>query len=172
MYFVFMTQQINLKKNDLIQFFIHHLNKVYSAKTHLLMRLPEILYQVHFADLEEAIYETIQVVENQRKRMESIYKIMDAKVEEGSINGLKGLIDDSFDEIKLQQSNPELRDMSIMFYMTNIEATEMASFQILQLLSVKIGNDEIKNLIKENFDEAKTDKALLLLVTTKYLTTV
>jgi ferritin-like metal-binding protein YciE len=104
--------------------------------------------------------------------MESIYEIMDARVEKGSINGLKGLIDDSFDEIKLQQNNPELRDMSIMFYMTNIEATEMASFQILQLLSVKIGNEEIKKLIKENFDEAKTDKALLLLITTKYLTTV
>lgn len=167
-----MTQEINLHKQDLVEFFIHHLNKVYSAKTHLLKRLPEILYQVHFTDLEEAIYETIEVVKNQRMRMELIYEIMDAKLEGGNINGLKGLIDDSFDEISLHQGNPELRDMSIMFYMTNIEATEMASFQVLQLLAVKIGNDEIKRLIKENFDEAQTDKALLLLITTKYLNTV
>lgn len=167
-----MTQQINLDKQDLIEFFIHHLNKVYSAKTHLLNRLPEILYQVQFADLEEAVYATIEVVQNQRQRMKAIYQIMDAKIEDGDINGLKGLINDSFDEIKSHQDNHELRDMSIMFYLTNIEAMEMASFQVLQLLAVKIGNNEIKNLIKENHDEAQADKALLLLITTKYLTTV
>ncbi|RYG40605.1 MAG: DUF892 family protein [Chitinophagaceae bacterium] len=167
-----MPQEINLNKQDLIEFFIHHLNKVYSAKTHLLNRLPEILYQAHFEDLEGAIYETIEIVKNQRQRMEIIYDIMDAQVSEGNINGLKGLIDDSFDEIKSHQNNDELRDMSIMFYMTNIEATEMASFQVLQLLAVKIGDQRIKDLIKENFDEAQSDKALLLLITTKYLTTV
>lgn len=167
-----MAEQINLDKSDLIEFFIHHLNKVYSAKTHLLKRLPEILYEAHFSDLEEAIYETIKIVENQRRRMELIYDLMKAEHNDGSINGLKGLIDDSFEEIKSHQNNPELRDMSIMFYMTNIEATEMASFQILQLLAVKIGNQQIKALIKENFDEAQADKALLLLITTKYLTTV
>jgi ferritin-like metal-binding protein YciE len=167
-----MAQEINLNKQDLIEFFIHHLNKVYSAKTHLLNRLPEILYQVHFSDLEGAIYDTIEIVKKQRERMKQIYEMMNAEFHEGNINGLKGLIDDSFDEIKLHQDNPELRDMSIMFYMTNIEATEMASFQILQLLSVKLGNDKIKSLIKENFDEAQSDKALLLLITTKYLGTV
>lgn len=167
-----MSQEINLTIQDLNEFFVHHLNKVYSAKTHLLKRLPEILYQAHFSDLEGAIFDTIEIVRNQRERMEEIYQIMDATIHDGNINGLKGLIDDSFDEIKSYQNNPELRDMSIMFYMTNIEATEMASFQILQLLAVKIGNDTIKRLIKENFDEAQSDKALLLLITTKYLTTV
>lgn len=167
-----MTQEINLNRKDLNVFFVHHLNKVYSAKTHLLKRLPEILYQVHFDDLEGAIFDTIEIVKNQRERMQEIYGMMDVEIHEGNINGLKGLIDDSFDEIKAHQENPELRDMSIMFYMTNIEATEMASFQILQLLAVKIGDDKIKSLIKENFDDAQSSKALLLLITTKYLTSV
>lgn len=167
-----MSQEINLSKSDLIEFFIHHLNKVYSAKTHLLKRLPEILYEVQFADLEGAIHETIEIVSNQTKRMELIYEIMSTEISDGCISGLEGLINDSFDDIRTHQHNPELRDMSIMFYMTNIEAMEMASFQILQLLSVKIGNDKIKALIKENFNEAQSDKALLLLITTKYLTTV
>lgn len=167
-----MNQQIDLNRNDLILFFIHHLNRVYSAKTHLLNKLPEILFQVQFADLEGAIHETIEIVQNQRKRMEMIYQIMDSPITKGSVSGLEGLINDSFEDIKSHQGNPELRDMSIMFYMTNIEAMEMASFQILQLLSVKLGNDKIKSLIKENFDEAQADKALLLLITTKYLTSV
>ncbi|KAA5536187.1 DUF892 family protein [Taibaiella lutea] len=167
-----MAEQINLDKDDLITFFIHHLDKVYSAKSHLLKRLPEILYQVHFSDLEEAIFETIKVVELQRKRMAAIYELMGALKNEGSISGLTGLIDDSFEEIKTHQDNPELRDMSILFYMTNIEATEIASFQVLQLLAVKIRKERIKELIKENYNEAKADKALMLLITTKYLSTV
>ena len=167
-----MREQINLDRQDLMSFFVHHLNKVYSAKTHLHKRLPEILHETYFSDLEEAIFATIQIVENQRKRMQAIYNLIGQTPAEGNINGLIGLIDDSFEEIKSHQDNPELRDMSIMYYMTNIEATEMASFQILQLLAVKIGNDQIKMLIKENFDEAKADKALMLLITAKYLSTV
>jgi ferritin-like metal-binding protein YciE len=167
-----MTKQIDLNRQDLIDFFIHHLNRVYSAKTHLLKRLPEILFQVHFADLEGAIHETIEIVRNQRERMKEIYQILEVAISDGSINGLEALVNESFDDIKSHQNNPELRDMSIMFYMTNIEAMEMTSFQVLQLLSVKIGNDKIKILIKENFDEAQSDKALLMLITAKYLTTV
>lgn len=167
-----MTENIDLNKSDLIEFFIHHLNRIYSAKTHLLKRLPEILFQVQFSDLEAAIHETIELVQNQRKRMELIYEMLDTDISEGSINGLAGLINDSFDDINSHKNNPELRDMSIMFYMTNIEAMEMASFQVLQLLSVKLDNNKIKTLIKENFDEAQSDKALLLLITTKYLATV
>lgn len=167
-----MIQDINLGKSDLTEFFIHHLNRVYSAKTHLLKRLPEILFQVQFADLEGAIHETIEIVSHQRERMKEIYQMLGAEISAGSINGLEGLINESFEDIKSHQDNPELRDMSIMFYMTNIEAMEMASFQILQLLSVKLGKDRIKDLIKENFDEATSDKALLLLITAKYLRTV
>lgn len=167
-----MSQQINLQRNDLLDFFIHHLNRVHSAKNHLLKRLPEILYQVHFADLEVAIFETIEIVRKQVARMESIYKMIGAEISDASINGLEGLINDSFDDIKRNQENAEIRDMSILFYMTNIEAMEMASFQVLQLIAVKIGNTDIKALIKENFDEAQADKTLLLLITTKYLTTV
>lgn len=167
-----MNNQINLDKGDLVNFFIHHLNKIYSAKTHLLKRLPEIMYEAHFSDLEEAIFETIKVVEHQRERMKAIYDLLEVNIDSGSFNGLLGLIDDSFADIKSQTSNPELRDMSILFYLSNIEATEMASFQILQLLAVKLKNEEIKSLIKENYDEAQADKTLLLLITTKYLVTV
>lgn len=167
-----MANQINLDKEDIVLFFIHHLNKIYSAKTHLLKRLPEILYEAHFSDLEESIFETIKIVQHQRERMRTVYHLLNVEIDEGRFTGLIGLIDDAFSDIKSHSSNPELRDMSILFYLSNIEATEMASFQILQLLAVKLRNEEIKLLIKENYDEAKADKILLLLITAKYLKTI
>lgn len=167
-----MGDQIKLEYSDLTRFFIHHLNKIFSAKTHLLKRLPEILYEAEFSDLEEGIFETIRVVENQCERMKAIYELLGATIDHGAFNGLQGLIDDSFTDIKTHRDNDELRDMSILFYLSNIEGMEMSSFQVLQLMAVKLANEDVKRLIRENYEEAQADKTLLLLITTKYLATV
>lgn len=167
-----MPENISLEKDDLRRFFILHLDNIYAAKTHLLKRLPEMLYQAHFADLEEAIFETIKMVEGQKKRMDTIYMLLDAPVSDGRYSGLAGIVEDSFEEIRRHEHHHELRDMSLLFYLANIEGIEMASFQILQLMAVKLENKEIGRLIKENFDDAHADKTLLLLITSKYLRTI
>jgi len=168
-----MDNQVHLQKSDLFDFFVHHLNKIYAAKSHLLKRLPEMLYETHLSELEEGIFETIKIVEQQLERMRVIYKILDHPIKPFNIpNGLLGLIDDSFADIKTHSNNPELRDMSILFYLSNIESVEMASFQVLQLLAVKIKDPEINRLLKENYDDSQADKTLMLLITAKYVSHV
>jgi ferritin-like metal-binding protein YciE len=54
--------------------------------------------------------------------------------------------------------------------MQNIESVEMASFQVLEMAAVKLKSKQIKQLIRENYDEAKADRTLLLLITAKYIT--
>jgi ferritin-like metal-binding protein YciE len=151
-------------------FFVTHLNKIYAAKAHLVSHLPHIAGEAHFSDLRQAISETMEDVEKQIARMEIIYNILDAEISQGNCNGLAGLVDDAFADIKLHSAEPELRDLSIAFYMQNIESMEMASFQVLQMAAVKLKNKQIKQLIKENYDEAKADRTLLLLITAKYIT--
>ena len=80
------------------------------------------------------------------------------------------MIEDAFIAVKQQGSDPELRDMSILFYMQNIESVEMTSFQVLQIAAVKLKNKQISQLLKENFEAAKEDRALLLMVSAKYIT--
>lgn len=161
---------ISLDHTDLQSFFINHLNKIYSAKKHLVSHLPKIADDVHFKDLFLAIRETIEDVEKQMARMEMIYTLLDSNIEAGNFSGLSGLVDDAFRDIELHAENPELRDMSILFYLSNIESMEMASFQILQIAAVKLNNDHIKQLIRENYDEAKADRTLILLIAAKYVT--
>lgn len=165
-----MASPVNLQRSDLFDFFTHHLNKIYAAKTHLLKRLPEMLYETHLPELEEGIFETIRIVEKQRERMKDIYGILGRGIDDlSSFNGLLGLIDDSFADIKKHSDNHELRDMSILFYLTNIESMEMASFQVLQLLAVKMNDPEISRLLKENYDDAQADKTLMLFITASYI---
>jgi ferritin-like metal-binding protein YciE len=163
-------KKISFGPKKLILFFINHLDKIYAAKAHLVSHLPQIADEIHFSDLRNAILETMEDVEKQMARMEIIYNLLDAEVTKGNCRGLAGLVDDAFADIKLHRTEPELRDMSIAFYMQNIESMEMASFQILQMAAVKLKNKQIKQLIKENYDEAKADRTLLLLITAKYIT--
>lgn len=164
--------EIDVNRDDIEKFFIDHLNKIYAAKTLLRSELPELLDNAHFSDLREAINDTVEDVKEQISRMDEIYQMMAAEVSEAACNGLKGLVEDSFNDIKVHSENPELRDMSILFYLHNIESIEMASFQILEMAAVKLKNDRIKQLIKENYDQARADRTLFLLISAKYIATV
>ncbi|WP_345211084.1 DUF892 family protein [Mucilaginibacter gynuensis] len=162
--------KIDLGPGDLRVYFLNNLDKIYAAKTHLVRHLPEIAQEAHFTDLKLAIEETCEDVEKQLARMDIIYAMLEADRAQGNCSGLAGLIDDAFEDIKTHGQHPELRDLSIAFYMQNIESIEMASFQVLEMAAVKLKNKQIKQLIRENYDEAKADRTLLLLITAKYLT--
>jgi ferritin-like metal-binding protein YciE len=163
-------KKINLGSEKLKIFFLKHLDRIYAAKLHLLSKLPGLAEEVQFPDLKNAIRKTVADVENQITRMEIIYTLLDAGITQGSINGLTGLIEDAFEAINEQNGESELRDLSIIFYLQNIECVEMASFQILQMAAVKLKNKHIDQLLKENYDEAKADRTLLLLISSKYIT--
>lgn len=162
--------KINLGTKKLRTYFVNNLDKIYAAKTHLVKHLPTIADESHFLDLRFAILETLEDVEKQLARMDIMYAMLDAERSKGNFSGLAGLVDDAFQDIRLHSREPELRDLSIAFYMQNIESIEMASFQVLEMAAVKLKNKQIKQLIRENYDEAKADRTLLLLITAKYIT--
>ncbi|HEY0057372.1 MAG TPA: DUF892 family protein [Pedobacter sp.] len=163
------TKRIKLGAKNLMIFFISHLNRIYCAKQHLVKMLPELKDMATFADLKHAIEETTSEVEKQIARMDLIYTLLDSEPSDENCNGLKGLVDDAFEAIKQQSDSMELRDMSILFYLQNIESIEMASFQVLRIAAFKIKKPQIKQLLKENYHEAKETRTLLMLVSTKYV---
>jgi ferritin-like metal-binding protein YciE len=162
--------KMNLQSADLKRYFINHLNKIYCGKNHLVENLPAVLELATFADLKGAIEDGINDLRNQISRMREIYQIMKENYEAGTCQMFEGLIDDLFRGAQEETSSSELRDMSIIYYLQNIESLEMASFHALQMAAVKFKNDDINALLKDNFDEAKTERTMLRLITAKYLT--
>jgi ferritin-like metal-binding protein YciE len=163
------TRGIKLGPKNLSIFFISHLNKIYCAKQHLIKMLPELKELATFSDLKHAIDETISNVEKQIARMDIIYALLNAEPSDENCNGLKGLVNDAFEAIEKEDFNIEIRDMSILFYLQNIESVEMASFQVLRIAAFKINNTQVKQLLKENHNEAKGTKTLLMLISAKYV---
>jgi ferritin-like metal-binding protein YciE len=163
-------EKINVGPKKLKSFFITHLNRIYCAKLHLIKHLPEIAKLAYFPDLKGAVSETMISVEKQIKNMEQIYAEFKTEFSVESHKGLVGLVEDAYTAVKQQSADAELRDMSILFYLQNIESVEMTSFQVLQMAAVKLKNQLISKLLKENFEAAKADRALMLMVSAKYIT--
>ena len=147
-----------------------HLDHIYLAKLHLVSKLPHLAEEIFFADLKDAVKETVLTVEKQLARIELMYTLLDECVADRSIHRMTGLVDDAFDSIYEQAEVPELRDLSIIFYLQNVESVEMASFQILQMAAVKLKNKQVTQLLKENYDDAKAGRTLFLLISSKYIT--
>ncbi|MBW4888634.1 DUF892 family protein [Mucilaginibacter sp. HMF5004] len=163
------SRDIHLGDSRLHTFFIDHLNHIYCAKAHIVQSFPNIAAHAHFTDLKHAIIETMENVEKQIARMEQIFKILGTKMSVAACTGLTAMLEEAIKAIKHQSSDGALRDMSILFYLQNIESVEMASFKVLQVTAAKLKNKEIIQLLRESYDEAKEDRALLLLISKKYI---
>jgi len=164
------SRTIHLGSKRLLDFFISNLDKIYCAKKHMVDRFPEIAGEAHFEDLNHAIMETVEDVKKQIARMDKIYDQLGTENNAAGCQGLAGMIEEAFTAIADQKDDGALRDMAILFYMQNLESIEASSFQVLQILAKKLRNAEITQLLKENLDEAKDDRKLLLDITAKYAT--
>jgi ferritin-like metal-binding protein YciE len=158
-----------LEPKQLRSFFITHLDHIYAAKKHVLANLPQLANLAHFTDLRNSILEIYDEITKQLRRMDVIYSLLDTSPGEGSHGGWVGLIDNAFAAVQENFDCAELRDLAIIFHMQNIESLETASFKVLQMAAVKLRSKDISQLLKENYDEANSDRLLLLLIMSKYI---
>ncbi|MGN6640504.1 MAG: DUF892 family protein [Mucilaginibacter sp.] len=159
----------NLNPAELKRFFISHLNRIYCAKSQLVDKLPLIGQRSHFRDLQQAINETVEVVRTQIERLKDIYVQLHTVYTPESCVGLVGFLDEAFQSIGPPLDSPPLRDLSILFYMQNIESIEIASFRIMIGVADKLEEPAVVQLLKECYDEARDDKALFKAIAEHYL---
>jgi ferritin-like metal-binding protein YciE len=150
-------------------FFVDHLNRIYCAKSHLAERLPEIYEEAGFADLKQAIKETIHTIENQIARMDEIFELLNLRYSFENCNSLITFLEKTFSDLQQQFGDHELRDLLIVTYLYQQESVEMASFRILQIAAASIPEPRIAQLLKESYEEAKAERVLLIVLTKKYI---
>ena len=158
----------NPAKKTLLKFFSGHLNRIYCGKQHVIDSLTLLADKAHFSDLKLAIEELHDDVRKQVDRMNEIYKILNLERNEDGCVGMIALLKEMFEGIDAEGEKP-LCDLSLIFYLQNIESIEATSFQMLRLTALKLQNDEVNQLLKENFDEAKEDRGLLLQISQKFM---
>ncbi|MBE9662701.1 DUF892 family protein [Mucilaginibacter myungsuensis] len=158
-----------LDQGQLLNFFTDHLNRIHCAKSHIVKSFPAVADMAHFDDIRHAVLETKADVDKQIARMEQIFKLCNCTPSEAPCLGMVALLNEAFVAVKEQVGDPQLRDMAILFYLQNIEGLEATSFQILKLTAERLDNPQISQLLQENYDESREDRALLVWLTEKYL---
>ncbi len=163
------SSKTNLGSPKRQAFFVDHLNRIYCAKSHLAERLPEIYEEAGFADLKNAIKETIQIIETQIARMDEIFELLNLQYSFENCSALITFLEKTFSDLQRQFSDHELRDLLIVTYLYQQESVEMASFRILQIAAAGITEPKVKELLKKNYEDAQSDRALLMALTDKYI---
>ncbi|AYL95230.1 DUF892 family protein [Mucilaginibacter celer] len=158
-----------LKPDQLRIFFTDHLSRIFCAKSHLFERLPELADEAHFKDLKQAVLETWEDIGKQIARIEEIFTLLDEAPSLRNCEELIVFIESGFSGIYHKKENLELRDLSILFYLSVIESVELSSFKLLQMAAVKLPDKRIQQLLKENFDESKADRSLFVLIAARYV---
>jgi ferritin-like metal-binding protein YciE len=153
----------------LLHFFAGHLDRIYCGKQHLVESLPALAEHAHFSDLKLAIAEMLDDVRKQMDRMNEIYSLLKLEQNRTSCVGMTALLQEMFDGIDSNKGEKPLCDLSLIFYLQNIESIEATSFQMLRLTATKLDNQTVDQLLKENFDEAKDDRGLLLQISKKFM---
>jgi ferritin-like metal-binding protein YciE len=159
----------NSATNVLLKFFSGHLDRIYCGKEHLVNSLPALADQAQFSDLKLAILELRDDVRKQMARMNEIYGLLQLKHTEAGCVGMIALLQEMFEGIDTHKGEKPYCDLSLMFYLQNIESIETTSFQMLRITAAKLEHEGVNQLLRESFDEAKEDRGLLLQISQKFM---
>ncbi|MBK0378665.1 DUF892 family protein [Mucilaginibacter segetis] len=150
--------------------FLHHLHRIYNGKCFLYKNIAHLKSLASFKGLQLAINEFGEDVKKQIERMEEIYTLIDEKPVNDDCNPIKSIIKDEFclDE---NQTIPVLNDLDLMLYVQLLEHVNITSFRMLIMIASMLELADVKQLLIENFDEAKENDKLFALIAKEYITT-
>lgn len=145
------------------------MDRIYCGKQHLSTSLPALAESAGFSNLKLAIMELHGDVIKQIYRMDQIYQLLNLQHNSATCIGMNTLLKEMFDGINPQNGEKVLSDLSLIFYLQNIESIESASFQVLRITAKNLNNPDVSQLLRENFDEATEDRGLLLQIGEQFL---
>ncbi|QJD96815.1 DUF892 family protein [Mucilaginibacter robiniae] len=153
---------------NLTSFFVHHINRLYFAKEHLLNKVPELQRISNFKKLNLVLDEMVEDLQQQLNRIELMLNLLDKNLDFEAARSMNNVVDCAYHDIRTGSDN-QPTDLSLLYYLEIMEGIEMSCFKMLRMAAVKIGNRQVNQLLRENYDDAKDMRTLLLLIATELI---
>jgi ferritin-like metal-binding protein YciE len=150
-----------MKNQDLHQLFIDELEDMYSAEHQIINSLPKLIKLATFPGLKEALTNHLRETENQARRIEKIFSLLNLTPEEKTCQAMQGLLKEA-EELVNNKNRSSSLDAAIISAAQKVEHYEIASYGTLRSFAKHLNLDsEISDLIQEILDEeAAADKKL------------
>jgi len=154
---------------ELKHLFIHQLNRVNCTKGYLIRNLPLLEKVASFRAMKLAIMEDLDDVKKQQARIDEMYELLGSRPSDEGCEVIKSVLEEAFNLGNNAGKSTIINDMDIILYMQLIENIELTSFRMLKLISEFLGNDQVKQMVTECFDENIDNVKLFTLISAEYL---
>jgi ferritin-like metal-binding protein YciE len=160
-------EEFNQKKGEsmntqgLHQLFIDELKDMYSSEHQIIQSLPKLIQISSSEDLKEALSKHLKETQNQVKRLEKIFSLIDTPASEIRCEAMEGLLKEA-EGLTQNKSRSATLDAAIISACQKVEHYEIASYGTLYSFAKQLDLDsEITDLLNETLDEEKAaDKKL------------
>lgn len=150
-----------MHNQDLYGLFIDELADMYNSEKQIVKAFPKLIKIASLPDLKEALTKHWNETENQVRRIEKIFHILNQRPQEKTCEAMEGLIKEADELIQNKDKSPTL-DAAIISAAQKMEHYEIASYGTLRSFAKHLDLDsEIIDLLQATLDEeGSADKKL------------
>lgn len=145
---------------NLHDLYVDNLKDLYNAEKQILQAMPKVAKKVDNPLLRSAIEKHHKETEEQKDRLEQIFKGMGKKATGKVCKAMKGLIEENKEMLE-EDADPEVMDAGLIVGMQKVEHYEIAGYGSAVTFAKMLGDTEAAKLLAKTLDEEeKADKKL------------
>ena len=146
--------EYGLEESTLMKLFETELKDIYWAEKALTKAIPKMIKKATSDELIEALEMHLEETENQVKKVERVFEVIDKKPVAKKCEAMDGLIKEA-EEIMKESEEGAMRDAGIITAAQKVEHYEIASYGTLRTFAQTLGLDDAVTLLEEILEEEK-----------------
>jgi ferritin-like metal-binding protein YciE len=150
----------SMKLETLQHLFVEQLRDLYDGEQQITKALPKMIEKASNDELKDALHEHLDVTNQQIRRLDQIFGMLNEEASGETCKGMKGVIAEGEGLISDAKDNSVLDAGSIAFAQ-RVEHYEIAGYGTVRTYAKLLGRADIANLLKQTLEEEKeADKTL------------
>jgi len=149
-----------MRLDSLRDLLIDELRDLYSAENQLVKALPKMAKAASSEELRTAFEEHLEETVNQVKRLDKVFKKLDASSRGKKCKAMEGLVEEGKEVIE-EDAEDAVKDAALICAAQRVEHYEMAGYGCARTFATLLEETEVAELLQETLDEeGAADKKL------------
>lgn len=146
--------------SSLHDLYVDNLKDLYNAEKQILQAMPRVAKKVENPLLRQALEKHHRETEQQKDRLEQIFKGLGARATGKVCKAMKGLIEENKEMLE-EKADPDVMDAGLIVGMQKVEHYEIAGYGSAVAFAKLLGENDAARLLSQTLDEEeKADKKL------------
>jgi ferritin-like metal-binding protein YciE len=141
-----------MKIDSLTKLLEEEIKDIYDFEKRLVRAIPKMAKAASSDELRSALTEHLEATRNQVGRIEQVFEHLGVSPKAKTCAGMKGILEEG-EETMQMDAEDTLLDVAIIGAAQRVEHYEMAAYASVRAMAEQLGNQEIVDLLQENWDE-------------------